>query len=86
MARVWTSLNAEKVAVQPYYVIPDQLNRLKDGALPAKLVEKAETLQNTCRQIFAYGEGESIHMLLRAGHPKSNPPRSRRLPLEALLR
>lgn len=86
MARVWTSLNAEKVAVQPYYVIPDQLNRLKDGALPAKLVEKAETLQNTCRQIFAYGEGESIHMLLRAGYPKSNPPRSRRLPLEALLR
>jgi hypothetical protein len=86
MARTWTSLNAKKVAVHPYFVIPDQLNRLQDGVIPPKLVEKAKARQKGCPQMFAYNEGESLQMLLRVGYPKLDPQRSRRLPLGALIR
>lgn len=86
LARTWTSLNAKKVAVHPYFVIPDQLNRLQEGVIPPKLVEKAKALQKGCQQVFDYNEGESIHMLLRAGYPKLDPQRSRRLPLEMLIK
>ena len=86
MARTWTSLNAKKVAVHPYFVIPDQLNRLQGGVIPPKLVEKAKLLQKGCQQVFGYNEGESLHMLLRVGYPKLDPQRSRRLPLEVLIK
>ena len=86
IARSWTSLNTEKVAVHPYFVISDQLNRLQEGVIPPKLVAKAKALQKGCQQVFGYGEGERLHMLLRAGYPKVDPQRSRRLPLEALIK
>ena len=86
IARAWTSLNAKKVAVHPYFVISDQLNRLQEGVIPPKLVEKAKTVQKGCQQVFDYHEGESLHMLLRVGYPKLDPQRSRRLPLEVLIK
>jgi hypothetical protein len=86
LARTWTSLNAKKVAVHPYFVISDQLNRLQEDVISPKLVAKAKTLQKGCQQIFGYGEGESLHMLLRVGYPKLDPQRSRRLPLEVLIK
>lgn len=86
MSRTWTSLNAKKVAVHPYFVISDQLNRLQEGVIPPKLVEKAEALQKGCQQVFGYNEDESMHMLLRVGYPKLDPQRSRRLPLEVLIK
>lgn len=86
LSRAWTTLNAEKVAVHPYFVISDQLNRLQQGAMPEKLMDKAKALQNECQQVFGYKKGESLHMLLRVGYPKLDPKRSRRLPLEALIK
>jgi hypothetical protein len=86
MARAWIALNTNKVAVHPYYVISDQLNRLQEGILPTNLIEKAKALQKGCQQVFTYNEHESIHMLLRVGYPKLDPQRSRRLPLEALIK
>jgi len=86
MSRTWTSLNAKKIAVHPYFVISDQLNRLQEGIIPPKLVEKAKSLQKGCQQVFGYNEGESMHMLLRVGYPKVDPQRSRRLPFEVLIK
>ena len=86
MARAWTLLNAEQAAVHPYFAISDQLNRLQEGLVPPKLMAKAKILYETCQQIFGYDEAESLHMLLRAGYPKVAPVRSRRLPLEVLIK
>ena len=74
------------ISVHPYFVIYDQLNRLQEGVIPPKLAVKAKTLQKGSQQVFGYNEDESMHMLLRVGYPKLDPQRSRRLPLEVLIK
>jgi hypothetical protein len=86
MARAWTLLNTKQVAVHPYFAISDQLNRLQEGLIPPRLIAKAKDLHEACKQVFDYDEAESLHMLLRLGYPKAEPVRSRRLPLDLLIK
>lgn len=37
MQSIWIDLNEQGIAVHPYYVVPDQMNRLKDGVVPKDL-------------------------------------------------
>ncbi|BCX88705.1 hypothetical protein MIN45_P1074 [Methylomarinovum tepidoasis] len=82
LERVWLTLTEAGVAVQPYFVLPDQLYRLKSGTIPAGLTVEAERLAEESAEVFA---GSMPLMLLRVGTGAKPAPRSRRLPPETLL-
>jgi nitroreductase len=85
LTRVWTALNQQGIAVHPYYVIPDQLQRLRDGMVPDHLTDQAQALHHDCQDFLHLAPGETLHMLLRLGYPTRNPPRSRRRPLAEVV-
>jgi hypothetical protein len=81
MARLWTALNRQGVSVHPYYVVADQLARLRTGGVPAERVELArEVAAETC-DVFGIRAKESLYMILRVGYSKRPAARSLRLPL-----
>ena len=83
LARSWSYLNVNGIAVHPYYVIPDQLDRLREGKIPSHLTVQARALKADCAHLLTSTNQERLCMLLRVGYPKKlNPPRSSRLPLE----
>ena len=81
LARVWIDLNANGYAVHPYYVITDQLLRLRAATIPDAMIERVNGISTELPSLLAMQPGEMLHMLLRVGLPSGNPPRSRRLPL-----
>jgi len=85
LCRAWIYLNAQGIACHPYYVISDQLERLKQGSVPESLVVQAEGMRKNCRQLLDLNDGETLMMLLRIGYPVRNAPRSQRLPLEQVF-
>jgi len=85
LVRAWTYLNSRGIAVHPYYVVSDQLFRLDEGKIPPDLTEDALALKEESRALLGLGPEEVLYMLLRIGHPTREPPRSRRLPLEAVF-
>lgn len=85
MTRVWIELNAQGIAVQPYYVVADQLNRLNDGGVPSHLIDNIKQVKMKSTPLFGLKPNEHLHMLLRIGYPKSTDVvRSRRLPMELI--
>lgn len=80
LLRAWTGLNRQGLAVQPYYVVPDQIFRLDDGTVPDASRAAARALAQACQ--VELPSGAVLYMLLRVGYPKKPPVRSRRLPLE----
>ncbi|HDZ62410.1 MAG TPA: hypothetical protein ENH40_04620 [Nitrospirae bacterium] len=85
LARAWTHLNSLGIAVHPYYVVSDQLNRLNKNLVPEKLTGQVENLKYQCENLFNLEAGEALHMLLRIGYPTRTPPRSLRLPFERVF-
>ena len=86
LCRAWTYLNTQGVAVHPYYVVADQLARLKNKTMPEKLIGQVQGLNQQCTSALSLEEGETLHMFLRAGYPKrKNPTRSLRLPEETVF-
>lgn len=81
LARVWIDLNAKGYAVHPYYVITDQLLRLRAATIPDEMIERVNNISIELPSLLAMQPGEMLHMLLRVGLPSVNPQRSRRLPL-----
>ena len=84
MERIWITLNAQGVAVQPDYVLADQLHRRQAGVIPPGLEKQADAAFDEARHLFQFGQGETLQMLLRIGYPKKAPVLSKRLPLEAV--
>ena len=83
MERAWLALNGEGVAVQPYYVVPDQFQRLGLGKVPRQLVDTATQVCQSVAQLL--GGGERLpHMILRVGYPQRDVTRSLRLPLASV--
>lgn len=85
LARVWMQLNLQGLAVHPYYVISDQLQRLHAGTLPAGFAPAVAGVEQALQQQLALPAGHTLHMLLRIGWPKAAPVRSQRLPLEQVF-
>jgi len=82
MERIWIKLNQSGLAVQPYYVVSDQLTRLTKGQVPHKLCHHVERLQDEVSSTLSLPGNARLHMLLRVGLPLHAPSRSLRLPLE----
>lgn len=80
--RLWITLNEECVAVHPYFVLADQLYRLRAGLVSQKFRAPVTKLASGVAK-FLGSEDDTVYMLLRVGIPKiNNPVRSRRLPAE----
>ena len=84
MQQVWLALNQAGLAVQPYYVVSDQLQRLKHGQQHPAHLAQAQQLQLMGTRVLGLKEGQSLAMLLRIGSPTVDPVRSRRLPLDQI--
>ncbi|MET3131247.1 nitroreductase [Oxalobacteraceae bacterium GrIS 1.11] len=85
MTRIWTELNLQGIAVQPYYVVSDQIKRRANGTLVARFGAKIAVVEQEVAALLALQQGEILHMILRVGYPKTEAPRSRRLPLAVVF-
>ncbi len=86
MERIWVKLNTLGIAVQPYFVITDQLERRKSGKIPPHLKELADAISKDSKNTFTLKGSEKLLMLLRVGYPKHDPVRSKRIPLGMVYR
>lgn len=82
LERIWLTLTEHKIAVHPYFVLSDQLWRLKTWEIPPNLQPTAERLAQKARALFA--ERMPL-MLLRVGRARQPAKRSQRLPTASLL-
>jgi len=82
LQRVWLRLTEDGIAVHPYFVLPDLLQRLTRGDIPAA---QREFARRTAAATRAFLGEPQLFMLLRTGVPRKTPPRAARLPLEAIL-
>ena len=85
MCNAWTYLNNEGIAAHPYYVVADQLARLRENTVPEQLTKSAKEIEQQCQTTLDLKKSETLHMFLRAGYPKKVPPRSLRLPEELVF-
>jgi hypothetical protein len=83
MERAWIYLNSHGIAVQPYYVVTDQIERSKSRKVPEHLLSHIVKLRSEVAEFFNSAE-TTIHMLFRIGYPRTVPLRSMRLPLETV--
>lgn len=82
---VWTELNRQSLAVHPYYVVPDLLHRLREGQIPQGLLHQAESVKAETNKLLLLADGETLHMLLRVGHPTKRYIPSQRLPMDVVF-
>jgi hypothetical protein len=85
MDQVWIELNAQGLAVQPYFVVADQLHRRKANQIPVEMVSDADDLFKKAKRIFQFNNTETLQMLFRIGYPTKTPVLSKRVPLDKLL-
>jgi hypothetical protein len=85
ITRTWITLNAQGVAVHPYYVVTDQLTRLAEGKVPHELEGEVRQLKTSSEHLFELAPTETLYMLLRIGYPTRDPQRSLRLPIDRLF-
>lgn len=85
LSRVWIQLNSQGIAVHPYFVVSDQIFRLRDGGVPDHLTEQVATIEADARKLLGIEQDRDLYMILRIGYPTRTPPRSRRLPLETIF-
>jgi nitroreductase len=85
MQRTWIRLNAQGIAVQPFYVIPDQIQRLRAATVPSPLRDSVGEMANDVQSMLGLRDPETLQMVLRVGRPTRKPFRAARLPLEHLL-
>jgi hypothetical protein len=85
LTRIWTALNLQGIAVHPYYVVTDQINRLRKGTLAAGFESKIAEVDERMNRLLKLQLGETLHIILRIGYPKAQPVRSKRLPLGAVF-
>ena len=85
LERIWVTLNEQGVAVHPYYVLSDQLYRLRAGLVSSRFVAAVSGIARGVAD-FVGPANQTAFMLLRVGLPKvDNPVRSRRLLMETIL-
>ena len=86
MQQAWLRLNQAGVAVHPYYVITDQLERLRAGRLTEPTKANIVAMRDSLAKVLNMADDETLHMMLRVGYPRvQHPQKSRRLPLATVL-
>lgn len=75
--RIWIRLNELGLSVQPNFVIPDQLYRLKEHKVASPLVQQLAEVENELQSGWNIKDG-FLYILLRIGYCETQPVRSRR--------
>ena len=75
MERVWIKLNEVGLSVQPYFVITDQIYRLKHQIVAPEFIDTLEDLENKLQSKIQNG---FLYMLLRVGYCEKHPVKSLR--------
>lgn len=84
LSRTWILLNSQGLSAHPYYVIADQLARIRSGSIPENLLPLALSIEQASNELFKLGKDETLHMLLRVGYAKKSPQLSQRLPFKMI--
>jgi len=84
MEQIWVKLNENGLAVHPYYVVSDQLNRRITGNVPADLEKPSKSVFESAKNLIQLKENESLQMLFRVGYPKKKVVRSKRLQINEI--
>lgn len=82
MQRSWIMLNAAGLALQPHYVVADQVLRFKRGLLPLSHRGALRRVADIGANLFGT---EQLHIMLRCGFATRSAPRARRLALTDVL-
>ena len=75
MERVWIKLNEVGLSVHPYFVIPDQMYRLKQQKVAPEFIGKLQDLENHLQSKI---QNDFLYMLLRVGYCEKHPVKSLR--------
>ena len=75
MEKMWIKANELGLSVQPYYVVSDQMYRLKKGIIPSNLEASIIHLDNEINSILKL-ENVFIYILFRVGYCDKSPKRS----------
>lgn len=75
MERVWIKLNEAGLSVQPYFVIPERIYRLKQQKVAPKFIDTLEDLENKLQSKI---QNEFLYLLLRVGYSEKQPVKSLR--------
>ncbi len=78
MERIWMELNTLGWAVQPAYVVPDQINRMEARLLSSAINAVVGNAMVALRRLAIQNPQDRIHLALRVGRPTHVPIRSRR--------
>lgn len=82
MQRCWTILNAAGLALQPHYVVADQLLRRQLKTMPEPHKQLLRPVAELAAKLFGTSQ---LHIMLRCGYATRSAPRSRRLALTELF-
>jgi len=83
MQRVWLKATELGLSAQPYYVVPDLLNRLESNGVPPQCIEQAAALRG--QVVAEFGADKRLHCMLRVGDPIGRIPVSGRLSLDRVM-
>jgi hypothetical protein len=67
MEKMWIKANELGLSVQPYFVVSDQMYRLKKGIIPSNLEESIVHLDNEMNSILKLKD-TFIYILFRVGY------------------
>jgi hypothetical protein len=85
MTRVWVDLNLKGIAVHPYYVVTDQVIRMRNKKITVGFEARITKVDEEIHEMLGIRPDEMLHMIMRIGYPRVNPVRSTRMPLKFLF-
>jgi hypothetical protein len=77
MEKMWIKVNELGLSVQPYFVVSDQMYRLKKGMIPSGLEESIAYLDNEINSTLKL-KNAFIYILFRVGYCDKTPKKSLR--------
>jgi hypothetical protein len=83
LQRVWLRVTELGLSAHPYYVVADLLHRLDSKGIPEQCLPPALALRERIRA--EYGEGQTLHCMMRVGKPIGQVAVSGRLGPEELI-
>jgi nitroreductase len=83
LQRVWLKATELGLSAQPYYVVPDLLNRLESNGIPEQCLAQGIALREQIGREF--GKDARPHCMLRVGKPFGRIPVSGRLSVDQVM-
>jgi hypothetical protein len=81
MERLWIKLNELGLSVQPSFVLPDQLYRLRQKQISPVLVQQLTHLESKLQSELRIKD-RFLYILLRIGYCETQPIKSMRQPIQ----